>query len=267
MTKPHIEVIMAAYNNIQDMKLVLDGYLQQTVSNFSLCIADDGSRPAVKALVDIYKELGLNIRHLWHEDKGYRRAKIINKAISSSNAEFIILTDNDCIPSRYFMADYMLELEHDKVIIGRRVDLYLPVSNALRQNKLSLKELENPIWLIYQSFIKGLKRPEMGIRVPSFIYKQWNKKTREAIGANMAVSRTALLKVNGFDNDFQGYGFEETDLMWRLHKSGLTSKCVLGRCALYHLYHPVKQESNESLQLIESKKNAGIVYCKNGINQ
>lgn len=256
---------MAAYNNIRDMKLVLDAYLNQTDSNFSLCIADDGSRDSVRSLVAVYLELGLNIRHIWHLDEGYRRAKIVNKGIKTSSADFIILTDNDCIPSKKFIADYKKVLHEDKLIIGRRVDLYPPVSNALRSNKLALKRLENPVWLILQSLIKGLKRPEMGVRFPNFICKIWNKKERKAIGANMGLSRNALLSVNGFDNDFQGYGFEETDLEWRLAKLGLTSQTVLGRCALFHLYHPEKKESKEAKLHLEEKITAGKMRCDNGI--
>jgi GT2 family glycosyltransferase len=260
-----IEIIMAAYNNVRDMKLVLDAYLNQTDSNFSLCIADDGSRDSVKSLVAVYIELGLNIRHVWHHDAGYRRAQIVNKGIQTSSADFIVLTDNDCIPSVNFVADYKKILHKDKLIIGRRVDLYPPVSDALRSNKLALQRLENPLWLVFQSAIKGLKRPEMGIRFPYFICKIWNKKKRKAIGANMGLSRKALLAVNGFDNDFQGYGFEETDLEWRLTKLGIVSQTVLGRCALYHLYHTEKIESKEAELHLQQKIKAGKMRCDNGI--
>ncbi|WP_019615999.1 glycosyltransferase [Psychromonas ossibalaenae] len=261
----NVEIIMATYNNIKDMKLVFDAYLNQSDSNFSLCIADDGSRDSVKSLVSVYLELGLNIRHLWQADAGFRKAKIVNKGIETSVADYIILTDNDCIPSVNFVADYKRVLHKNKLIIGRRVDLYPPVSDALRNNKIALQRLENPFWLIFQSAVKGLKRPEIGIRFPACICKIWNKKPRKAIGANMGVSRDALLSVNGFDNDFQGYGFEETDLEWRLAKYGLTSQTVLGRCALYHLFHIEKKESKEAELHLQRKRKAGKMRCDNGI--
>lgn len=260
-----IEVIMAAYNNVQDMKIVLDAYVGQTDQDFFICIADDGSRDSVRSLVHVYAELGLRIRHVYHEDRGYRRAEIINTAISSSLSDFIVLTDNDCIPSAYFIADYRAVCCENTLIVGRRVDLYPSVSNALRTNSIPLSKLKSPFWLLFQSVIKGLKRSEVGIRFPSFICKLWNRKDRKAIGANMGISRTALLDVNGFDNDYQGYGFEETDLEWRLEKNGVKRKTVLGRCALFHLYHSEKKESNESLLHLQEKMKQGLVKCKNGI--
>jgi len=260
-----IEVIMAAYNNVQDMKIVLDAYLRQTDQDFSICIADDGSRDAVKFLVYVYRELGLNIRHLYQEDKGFRKARIVNLAIATSSSNYLIFTDNDCIPAAQFIADYRSAFCDNILIVGRRVDLYPPVSNALRTNSISLSKMESPLWLLFQSVIKGLKRSEVGIRFPSFICKLWNRKDRKAIGANMGISRTALLDVNGFDNDYQGYGFEETDLEWRLDKNGVKRKTVLGRCAMFHLYHPSKKETNESLLHLQEKMKQGLVKCKNGI--
>lgn len=265
MSNKSIEVIMAAYNQVLNTKIVLDGYLRQREKSFSICIADDGSGSQIKKLVDCYQSMGLNIRHVWHEDKGFRRAEILNKAIASSSADYIILTDNDCIPSKHFVSDYLETLDDGHLFIGRRVDLYAPVTNRIKENELSLRLLENPAYLVTQSLIKGLKRPEMAIRFPEFICRLWNRKQRPALGANMAASRKALLAVNGFDNDYQGYGLEESDLEWRLLATGLKRKSVLGRCALFHLYHPTKEGSQAAVDMYDRKKAEGKVVCDNGI--
>ncbi len=196
MKTDSIEVIMAAYNNVGDMRLVLEGYLRQTDKNFELCVADDGSGPEVKQLLDVYKLLGLNIRHIWQPDQGFRKTSIVNKAVASSKADYIIFTDNDCIPSKHYIADYRQRLEKDVVLIGRRVDMYKSASDLVRQHQASIHTLESPFWLIWQSLRRRLKRPEMGIRFPNFVLNIWNRKPRGAIGANMAMSREALLSVN-----------------------------------------------------------------------
>ena len=119
---PRIEVIMAAYNNVRDMRLVFEGYLRQVNKDFTICVTDDGSGPEVKALVDVYTSLGLSIRYLWQEDEGYRRALALNRAIESSTAQYIVMTDNDCIPSRYFIDDYHQLHAENTMLFGRRVD-------------------------------------------------------------------------------------------------------------------------------------------------
>ncbi|MGF1751222.1 glycosyltransferase [Vibrio cionasavignyae] len=267
MTAKSIEVIMAAYNNVTDMQLVFEGYLNQTEHNFSICICDDGSGPEVKSLIDDYCEKGLKVRHLWQEDHGFRKAKVVNQGIASSSAKFIILTDNDCIPSRHFINDYSKILRNDTMFFGRRVDLYEPSSNIIRKNTESLHLLDNPVWLLMQAARKGLKRPEMGIRFPLFVRKLWNQKKRGAIGANLAIPRQALLDVNGFDEDYEGYGMEESDLVWRLSKNGIKTQTVLGQCALFHLYHREKQQGPEAGIMFEQKKLLKQIKCLNGIKK
>ncbi|PNH90096.1 glycosyltransferase [Vibrio diazotrophicus] len=262
-----IEVIMAAYNNVRDMRLVFEGYLRQENKDFTICITDDGSGPEVKALVDVYASLGLSIRYLWQEDEGYRRALALNRAIESSTAQYIVMTDNDCIPSRYFIEDYHQLLAENTMLFGRRVDLYEPASNLIRNHTISLDAMESPTWLLIQAMKKGLKRPEMGIRFPSFIFNLLNRKKRGAIGANLAVPRVALLAVNGFDADYEGYGMEETDLVWRLEQAGVIAKTVLSRCALFHLYHKEKAQSCKAMEMFKHKRECGRIECINGINR
>jgi GT2 family glycosyltransferase len=107
----------------------------------------------------------------------------------------------------------------------------------------------------------------MGIRFPNFVLNIWNRKSRGAIGANMAMSRKALLSVNGYDADYQGYGMEETDLLWRLNQQGYSNKTVLGRCAMFHLYHKEKEQGSQANKMFEQKKKQNLTRCLNGIDQ
>ncbi|MGR5094929.1 glycosyltransferase [Vibrio maritimus] len=256
---------MTAYNNVRDMRIAFEGYLRQIDSSFSLCVADDGSGPEVRALIDVYRDLGLSIRHIWQDDDGYRRALALNKAIASSTADFIIMTDNDCIPSKHFISDYRRVMTSDSMFFGRRVDLQDSASGLIRSGEVSLERIDSLRWLLSQALRGHLKRPEIAIRFPDFILRYWNRKPRGAIGANLAVPREALLKVNGFDADYQGYGMEETDLVWRLEQLGIRTQTVLGRCALFHLYHPEKTQLDTATKMFEVKKKQNRIYCLNGI--
>jgi glycosyltransferase involved in cell wall biosynthesis len=72
------EVIMSAYNDADVLALTLSGYLNQVDPDFDVCIADDGSGPEVKQLVEKFQQQGLRIRHIWHEDLGFCRTVILN---------------------------------------------------------------------------------------------------------------------------------------------------------------------------------------------
>jgi len=114
-------VILSVYGAERELRRVLEGYLRQTESDFSLALADDGSGAGVERLVREFSDRGLSIRHLWHEDRGFRKARILNRAIGSSEADYVILSDGDCIPCRRFVRDHIEWAEPGRFICGRRV--------------------------------------------------------------------------------------------------------------------------------------------------
>lgn len=256
---------MAAYNNVAVMRLVLDGYLQQKDQNYSLCIADDGSTCEVSELVEEYKVKGLEIRHVWHDDKGFRRAMIINKSIASSCADYIIFTDNDCIPDSNFISDHKLWSEKGYMVSGRRVDLGKEISDGFLEGKINISKLKDKFFLLRESVLKKLSRVEVALRPPLFICRIWSKKEKHLLGANMAVWRDDLLATNGFDNEFVGYGCEEVDLERRLRLNGVILKSMRGRGCLFHIYHPEKSVGEETFELLNRKAQSNNVWAKSGI--
>lgn len=263
----NMEVIMAAYNNVDVMRLVLDGYLQQEDQNYSLCVADDGSTSEVAELVEEYRCKGIKIRHVWHEDKGFRRAKIINKSIASSCADYIVFTDNDCIPDRHFISDHKLWSERGCMVSGRRVDLGEHFSSCLLKNIIGIEKLNDKFFMVIKSILKELSHVEIAFRPPIFICRIWSGKEKPLLGANMAVWREDLLSVNGFDNDFVGYGCEEVDLERRLKLNGVLLKSMRGRGCLFHMYHPEKLAGKETFELLNRKAQNKNSWAENGVKQ
>lgn len=264
-----LEVILSAYNDRDVLNIVLQGYMQQQDSDFEICVADDGSGPAIRELVETYLNLGLNIRHVWHEDNGFRRSVILNKALATSQAERIVFSDSDCIPSPYFIQDHKALSHSDKITSGPRVMLKKKITNELKNGHKSISFLNNTVKLLFLSIIKQVSKPEQVFRIPTSLLSFAKRiKTIGPYGANMAVDRMALLKVNGFDEDYLGWGGEDTDLVMRLHMLGLKSDGYIGRAALYHMYHPTRtaDDGNQELTNIKAKKEQNkTLFCMNGI--
>ena len=98
MKNVNVTVIVSTYNMVDWLEKVLWGYSIQTYKHFDILIADDGSGEETKSLIDRFKkDYPVNITHLWHEDKGYRRQELLNKAMVEANGDYIIMTDGDCI--------------------------------------------------------------------------------------------------------------------------------------------------------------------------
>lgn len=264
-----IEVIMSAYNNVVDLNIVLDAYLMQKYNSYSLCVADDGSDSSVGKLVETFKNKGMNIRHVWHKDRGYRRAKILNKAIQSSEAGYIIFTDSDCIPAPDFIADHKEAASKIHYTTGVRVYLKEDISNQLRLGILPTPKLFSTFWLLLKSIQGKVSKSEQAIRYPkwllSFIIKV--KKQMSSFGSNIAMSRESLLKINGFDEDYEGWGCEDKDLLWRLEETGLTQQGEFGKCRQYHLHHKKTTENPMAKTLYSQKQKTGHIECSNGIRK
>jgi glycosyltransferase involved in cell wall biosynthesis len=264
-----IEVIMSAYNNVVDLNIVLDAYLRQEYNNYSLCVADDGSDLSVGKLVETFKKKGMNIRHVWHKDRGYRRAKILNKAIQSSEAQYIIFTDSDCIPAPDFIADHKKTASKKHYTTGVRVYLKEDISNQLRSENLPVSKLFSIFWLLLKSIQGKVSKSEQAIRYPNWLLQliMKLKKQMSSFGSNIAMTRESLLKINGFDEDYEGWGCEDKDLLWRLEETGLTQQGEFGKCCQYHLHHKKTTENPMAKTLYLQKQKIGHIECLNGIRK
>ncbi|HLM53327.1 MAG TPA: glycosyltransferase, partial [Pseudoxanthomonas sp.] len=100
----NISVIVSTYNAEAWLEKVLRGYAAQTYRHFEVIVADDGSRPTTQALVERCAQgYPVPLRHIWHEDRGYRRQEILNQAILAARHGYILFTDGDCIPRKDFV--------------------------------------------------------------------------------------------------------------------------------------------------------------------
>jgi GT2 family glycosyltransferase len=235
-----VEVLMAAYNNADVMRFCLEGLLRQTDRDFSVAVADDGSGPEVERLVNEYRAKGLAIRYVWHEDKGFRKAMIMNRAIGTSTADYMVFIDNDCIPQSSFIADHRHAARRGHFTAGRRINLGPELTDEIVAGKWPISAVDSRWWLLRQAMAGRLRHGEFGLRLPWFLSARWSAKVIGLLGANMAIWREDLIRVNGFDNDIPGGRGEEVDLEWRLRAAGVKPGALLGRAGVAHLWHKTR---------------------------
>ena len=141
---PKASLIIAFYNKIDFLKLVLAGCERQTMKDFEVIIADDGSRPEIVAEINQIKEASpLNIQHIWHEDDGWRKNEMLNKAVVASKSDYLVFVDGDCIPHSRFIEEHYLQREENTCLTGRRVNLSQKISNQLNPTNIKAGFLEN----------------------------------------------------------------------------------------------------------------------------
>ena len=125
-------VILSTYNSVEWLEKVLWGYSAQTYTDFEIVIADDGSGEETRRRIEELKALiAIPIVHVWHEDDGFQKTKILNKAILAARSDYLIFTDGDCVPRKDFVATHMQYREPGYFLSGGYFKLPMDISKAI----------------------------------------------------------------------------------------------------------------------------------------
>ncbi len=271
---PKLSVIISVYNKVHELSLVLTALEHQSFHDFEVIIADDGSGREVKELIHrIKKKSKPGITHLWQEDKGFRKNRILNKAVVESKSGYLIFLDGDCLPHSNFVLQHYKNHALNTVLCGSRVNLSKRLSKHISLDKIESKEYENGTFeLILDSFRDRDKRStyvEEGIYIQSdLISGLLRRKNPRLIGCNFSLPKNLLLKINGFDENYTGPGLgEDSDIEYRLKRAGAHLKSVRNKAIVYHFYHPQTKENPSNQRYFESVRLSKEFVCKNGINK
>lgn len=242
MQKPAVTVIISVYNKWEWVELVLTGLEIQSFTDFEVVIADDGSGTAFIDALKKYSAVSpLSVRHVWHEDKGFRKTRILNGAVKAAKGDYLVFVDGDCVPDRHFVADHWQNRQTNTILAGRRVNLSPAVTASLtaariREGFMSSPAFYGQVWL--DNFRKRGKHAEKSLRLPYFLHRLLPEKSRGILGCNFSLYRDDLLQINGFDMRYEAPAFgEDTDIDQRLRWLGKKVKLLKFQAVQYHLYH------------------------------
>ena len=243
-----ISVIISTYNQPQWLDLVLHSYSIQTFQNFEIIVADDGSDERTKDVIDAFStKTDLNIIHVWQEDNGFQKTKILNKAITASNADYLIFTDGDCIARKDFVETHLNLSQPKCALSGGYFKLSQSVSNKINNKIIKEQKCFDKEWLVKQGQPKSFKFNKLTKSV--FKSKLLNTITPTKAtfdGMNVSCFRTDILAVNGFDERMQ-YGGQDRELGERLVNYGLKSKQIRYNAVVIHLDHPRGYKNQQSI--------------------
>ena len=258
-------LIISTYNSSKALSVIIDAVSKQVQLPNEIIIAEDGKDIETLRIINLWKnKISLKFIHVNQEDSGFRKALILNKAIQSSESDYIIQIDGDCIPNKYFVYDHIANAKKGCYLYGTRVHIkkkYVSIFLWCYQNKNRK--------IIFSFFSPNIKKRFRKIRLP-FLSKLYFKKeiiSHKFRGCNTSFWKKDFVSVNGYDNEFLGWGREDSDLMIRLHNLGIKGKRVKFSAIVYHLDHDEEDKSkfikNDSIQnkSIQDKK----IKVKNGL--
>ncbi len=227
-------VLVSTYNRPAYLRLVLEGYRRQDDTNFALYIADDGSGAETRVLIKAFAaDAPFPVRHVWHEDRGFRKCRIHNRALRRIGEDYIILTDGDCVPLPGLVAAHRRHAERACFLSGDRVLLSRTCTELLcRMGANALPDnIAGWLGMRLHGHINRLLPLLLPVRtgIP-------NTRLKGIRGCHLSCWRDDIMRVNGFDEQFEGWGREDSDLAARLLHAG-NRRCNLRGVPVLHLWH------------------------------
>lgn len=255
-------LLISTYNWPEALELVLKSTLNQTIYPDEILIADDGSNEKTKELIDSFsKDNKLVVQHVWQEDIGFRKSKILNKAIAQTTADYIIQIDGDCIIHKNFIADHIVSAQKGYYLYGSRVNI-LPKKVAVVFEKKITE---------FNFFSKEIKNRTRSLPIPilSRLYKSHYDISDKFRGCNVSFWKKDVIDINGYNEDFEGWGREDSDLVIRMGNNGIGAKRLRYAGIVYHIFH--KSNSKNNLELNDKIQKATIknkvIKISNGIDK
>lgn len=269
-----VSVIVPVYNRLEHLRALFICLLKQTVMPYELIISDDGSSQKVQDYIgDLIKKAPFKIKHIYQEDKGFRKTRALNNGVRNAEGELLVFCDQDLIFPEDHIENIIKNSRKKEFLMGR------PISISENEKNIILEKIENTE---YNNIMKLIKEKEYSDSVNNTlkkdkirrIFKQLHLRKRgiKLVGMSYSLFKEDYISVNGYDEKYQGWGCEDDDFGNRLEASGIIGREFKGSLIQMHLYHPFdptkKKSANEEYYSMRKKEifEKNDYFCKYGYN-
>ena len=269
-----VSVIIATYNRADYLRLCLAAVgIQEGGEPIEVIVADDGSSDHTETVIARARTETRFSRllHVRQEHKGFRKAAILNKAVRRASGDLLIFLDSDCIPRPELVSVYVSHRARGRYYLGgvcklneayARKVLAAEPGNDLRAFFEGARRRENQLPRQKAALLRRLLRSRVAVALDIWKPKIW--------GGNFAVERDVFEAVNGFDENYVGWGREDSDLRNRLRLGGFQAVPLHLKARAYHLWHPKPERfhlgpDGEPNNFRYYKRSCVEVVCRNGL--
>lgn len=267
-----ISVLLSTYQRPDYLERVLAGYAVQTDRDFQLVIADDGSGPAVAEVIErAARRHHLDLLHVWHEDRGFRKTEILNRAIVAAAGDYLVFSDGDCIPRADLVATHRALGRPGRYLAGGYLKLPDHVGRAIGVEDVLAGRATDLRWLKGRGWKPGRRALRLvPSRTLAAVFDRLTPTPAHFHGNNASTWRSALEAVNGFEGEM-GYGGLDKALGYRLVNHGVKGIQARHRAVCVHLHHDRPYKDPEVVQanrrILVGIRSGGEVRARRGIAQ
>ncbi|WP_307735378.1 glycosyltransferase family 2 protein [Massilia soli] len=263
-----ISVVITTYNRPDALQAVVEACFGQDDKNFEIIIADDGSAANTKDCIDALKARSpVPLHHVWQPDDGFRAAMARNRGTLAAAGQYVVFIDGDCIPQRDFISQHRKLARPGYLVSGSRVLLSPALTTRLLSERIDLHQAGAGDKLAYRFKGHINKVAQLLVRWPDIGRHRKGFSWRRIKSCNLAVWKSDLEKVNGFDESFTGWGHEDSDLVVRLFNAGVMRKEGAFATEVFHLWHHEAKRDQESSnkQIVVARSKDGTVRAVRGL--
>ncbi len=260
-------LLVSTYESPLALDLTLRSVTRQTRLPDEILVADDGSGPDTRAVVHEairdFAGRGVTVRHVWHEDRGFRAGAIRNRALASAGGEYVVQIDGDVILHPCFVEEHLAWARPGHFLCGRRGDLTPEHTEAIRDAGVP------PMSFGPGDFDRTMYAFHLPWLTPLFLRQYSHSWTKGVMGSNTSYWHADAIRINGYDEDFEGWGKEDNDFALRLMNAGVRRRTVVWSALQYHLHHRQNDRSrlHPNTARLEETRASGKVRCARGIER
>ena len=242
-----MSVVITTYNRPDALEAVVEACFLQDDKNFEIIIADDGSTANTRACIErLAARAPVPVKHVWQPDDGFRAAMARNRGTLAATGDYIIFLDGDCIPQRDFIARHRALAQPGFLVSGSRILLSQALTERVLREHIDVAVLSLGQRLRARFAGDMNKVIQTMLRWPDIGRVRRKFSWRRIKSCNLGVWKADLVKVNGFDESFTGWGHEDSDLVVRLFHAGVLRKDGALATEVLHLWHREAQRDQES---------------------
>lgn len=265
-----VSLIVLTYNWPEALALVLASAARQSRPPAEVIVADDGSQQITRTAIDgIAANYPLPLRHLWQKDLGFRVSRARNMGIAAASGDYIIVTDGDMVLHREFVRDHIDFARPQRFLAGGRL-------RATANETTRLLGGGKPCfwpWMDGQFDAPHDFRRKHALRLLWMARRKARSRRARIMGCNLSFWREDAVRINGFDEEMEGYGSEDLEFGKRLENNGVTRRQLKFAGLAVHLDHPSRAPvdpddlSIPNNKIYQATRSGGRTRCDVGLDQ